>query len=80
MRIDAGGYSVGGVVEAIDEFKAQGDEERDPQKNVGIEGSLVYRGQIIRQCPDDIEQTTHKHYEKKDKAPLARAGLSKLLV
>ena len=35
VRVDDGRHGVGGVVEAVHELEAQGDEERDPEKNEG---------------------------------------------
>jgi hypothetical protein len=35
MGIDDGGYRIGGVVEAVHELKAEGDERRNAKKDEG---------------------------------------------
>ena len=44
----AGCHRVSGVVEAVDKFEAEGDEEGNSKQNERKDGSVMYRAQIAR--------------------------------
>ncbi len=41
MRVDDSGDGVGGVMEAVDEFESQSDEQGDAEENVRSNGGEV---------------------------------------
>jgi hypothetical protein len=46
VRVNDGGDGIGGVVESVNEFEAQGDQQRDGKQNVGSDGTGVHSRQI----------------------------------
>ena len=80
VGVDAGGDGVGGVVEAVDELKAQRDEEREAQQQERQHRWRVHQGEIGGKAMADVEQADEQHDREGDGAPLAGGGLSELAV
>ena len=47
VRVDDRGHGVGGVVEAVDKLKAQGDEQGDSQQQIGPDGAEGHAAEIL---------------------------------
>ena len=48
MRVDDGGDGIGGVMEAVDEFETESDEQGEAQQGIGPGGGEVGSGKIVR--------------------------------
>ena len=55
----------------VDEFKAQSDEERDPQQNEGQDGPPVDRRQLGGKADADVE---HADQQRRDEDQCAQAA------
>ena len=61
MRVDDRGDGIGGVVEAVDEFKAERDEQGDAKENEGHDGGRRrHGGEIADQRRDDIDHANRE--------------------
>ncbi|MGY3411573.1 hypothetical protein ACVWZV_007686 [Bradyrhizobium sp. GM5.1] len=70
MGVDHGRYRVGGVVEAVDEFEAERDQQRDKQEDVGqiardpragrIDIRIDAVGHIEQARGEDAEEQDHR--------------------
>ncbi|MGY4361614.1 hypothetical protein ACVW0J_008107 [Bradyrhizobium sp. i1.7.7] len=74
MGVDHGRHRVGGVVEAVDEFEAERDQQRDEQEDVGQEGRHLRAGRVDvdidavgneqQACGKDAEEQDHRERVK----------------
>ena len=55
MSVDDCGDGVGGVMEAVYEFEAEGDEESDSKEDVGCCGARAERREIAGNVPSDVD-------------------------
>ncbi len=68
VGVDAGRDGVGGVVEAVDELEAEGDEQRDAEQNEGEHGGRVDDGEIVGQLCSDVDEAADQHDTEDDSA------------
>ena len=79
MRIDHGGDSVGGVVEAVDELESERDEQRDAEQNVRPRGGEMGSGEVPGKLGAGIDQSG-KQSDAEDDHPDGARGLVHLVV
>ena len=74
VGVDDGGDGVGGVVEAVDELEAEGDEESDAEQDEGEDGGGVDDGEIGAEAVTDVDDANHDHDGEDDHSPFAEGG------
>ena len=66
VRVNHGGYGVGGVMEAIHELEAQGDKERHAEKHKGHHSRRVHVREVGNQMATGIDEADYQgHAENK---------------
>jgi hypothetical protein len=63
MGVDHRGYGVGSVVETVDEFKAQCDEQRQNQQRVGPHAAERDAAEVLRNVEADVADANDQREE-----------------
>jgi hypothetical protein len=71
MGIDDGCNGVGGIVKAIHELKAEGDQQRDAQQDVRVGGRASLYLQIAREADDRVNETKNQSHPEDGNANLS---------
>jgi hypothetical protein len=75
MGIDDGCNGVGCIVKAIHELKAEGDQQRDAQQDIWVEGRASFYLQIPGEADDRVDQTNDESRPEDGNANLS--GISR---
>ena len=74
VRVDDGGYRVGGVVEAVHELEPEGDEQRDPEQDEREDRRRVDVGDVGNQLRGRVDEPRDEHSAEDPRRQLS--GLS----
>ncbi len=74
VSVDDGGDGVGGVVEAVDEFKSQGGEQRDAQQDERQCAGGMDVGEVAQQMRAGIDQADDQSYAEDSHANFGRGA------
>jgi hypothetical protein len=67
-------------MKAVNEFEAQGDQQRYAKQEIWVDGRDVDKGEINGKTVDDVSDPTEKQYEKDDGSCLSGRCFFQLLI